>query len=113
MKLPAMDRALVEPEKVRDYLLSSEHAVGRFKAVFFTKLGYSRQQWQRLQGDILEIARVGQAADGQPSHFGRKFEVGGILRGPSGREANVVTVWIVRHGEEFPRLITVFPGDER
>lgn len=111
MNLPAADLAIVEPEKVRDYLLSSEHPVGRFKAAFFTRLGYSRLQWRRLQKDILEIARVGQVADGQPSRFGRKFEVGGILRGPSGCEASVVTVWIIRHGEDFPRLITVFPGD--
>ena len=35
MKLPQGGRALVEDAKVRDYLLSDEHPVGRFKARAF------------------------------------------------------------------------------
>jgi hypothetical protein len=45
------------------------------------------------------------------STFGQKYEVNGILRGPSGREARVTTIWIVKNGEDFPRLVTVYPGD--
>ena len=41
MKLPFAERAIVEPEKVREYLLSPTHPVGRFKAAFFHALGYS------------------------------------------------------------------------
>jgi hypothetical protein len=41
MKLPGADRAIVDAAKVRDYLLSPEHPVGRFKAVFFGALGYT------------------------------------------------------------------------
>lgn len=39
MNLPAADRALIQPEKLHDYLLSTEHPVGRFKAAFFARLG--------------------------------------------------------------------------
>jgi hypothetical protein len=35
MKLPGADHAIVDGAKARDYLLSPEHPVGRFKAVFF------------------------------------------------------------------------------
>ena len=42
-----------------------------------------------------------------------KREVNGILRGPSGREARVTTIWIVKTGEGFPRLVTIYPGDDR
>jgi hypothetical protein len=113
MNLPAADRALIQPEKLRDYLLSTEHPVGRFKAAFFARLGYSREDWQRLQMDISQIARTGTALERQASTFGRKYEVNGILRGPSGREARVTTVWIVKIGEDYPRLVTVYPGDDR
>ncbi len=113
MNLPAADRALIRPEKLRDYLLSTEHPVGRFKAAFFARLGYSRADWQKLQQDILQIARTGTALERQASTFGRKYEVNGILRGPSGREALVTTVWIVKIGEDYPWLVTVYPGDDR
>jgi hypothetical protein len=66
-----------------------------------------------LQVDISQIARSGTAVERQTSAFGRKYEVDGILRGPAGREARVTTVWIVKNGEDFPRLVTIFPGDDR
>jgi len=113
MNLPAADRAFIQPEKLRDYLLSTEHPVGRFKAAFFARMGYSRQDWRRLQVDISQIARSGTAVKRQASAFGHKYEVDGILRGPTGREARVTTVWIVKNGEDFPRLVTIFPGDNR
>ena len=111
MNLPAADRALIQTEKLRDYLLSTEHAVGRFKAAFFAGMGYSRQDWRQLQMDILQIAQSGVAVERQLSTFGQKYEVNGILRGPSGRETRVTTIWIVKSGEDFPRLVTVYPGD--
>ena len=35
MILPNIDKAVIEPEKLRDYLLSKSHPIGRFKAEFF------------------------------------------------------------------------------
>ena len=113
MKLPGADQAIVDGAKVRDYLLSPEHPVGRFKAVFFGALGYRRDQWQRLQEDLLELGRSGTAEQGQRNPFGQKFEVRGILEGPSGGRAEVVTAWIVLDGEESPRFVTAFPGEAR
>jgi hypothetical protein len=49
MRLPAAQLAIVEAAKIRDYLLSLEHPVGRYKASFFTALGYTREDWQRLE----------------------------------------------------------------
>ena len=93
-----------------DYLLSREHSVGRFKAAFFEALGYTLADWARLQRDLLDLGRNGDAAEGQSSPFGRKYEVRGSLEGPSGRRAEVVTVWVILVGETAPRFVTAFPG---
>jgi hypothetical protein len=111
MNLPAANRAFIQSEKIRDYLLSAEHSVGRFKAAFFGRMGYSKEGWLCLHADILQLARSGVALKRQLSTFGQKYEVNGILRGPSGREARVTTIWIVKSGEDFPRLVTVYPGE--
>jgi hypothetical protein len=37
--LPGVDAAVVDPAKIRDYLLSDSHPVGRFKCTFFVVLG--------------------------------------------------------------------------
>ena len=109
MSLPNPDRAIVDPAKIRDYLLSAAHPIGRFKATFFFSLGYSADRWEVLRDDVFALARTGIAVPGQPSAHGRKFDLDGILTGPSGRGAAVRTVWILRTGEEFPRLVTVTP----
>ena len=109
MSLDNVDHAVVEPAKIRDYLLSAAHPVGRFKAAFFVALGYSADRWEVLRDDVLSLARTGTAVPGKPSPHGRKFEVDGILTGPSGRSAAVGTVWIFRPEEQFPRFITAFP----
>lgn len=110
MPVPGVDRAVVEPRKVRDYLLSPAHPVGRFKAAFFVSLGYTPETWSVLSADLREHAASGEAHLAEASPFGQKYEVRGALKGPAGKEAEVVTVWIILSGEDFPRFVTAFPG---
>ena len=109
MRLPNAHRAVVDPSKVRDYLLSPSHPVGRFKATVFFALGYTSAGWEVLRDDLLGVARTGNAAPGQPSSFGQKYEVDAILTAPSGRFAPFRTVWILDAESEAPRFITAFP----
>src|SRR4051812_37318294 len=102
MRLPNADRAVVDPAKVRDYLLAAAHPVGRFKAGFFVSLGYVAEQWERLRDDILILGYAGAVLTETATPYGRKFEVDGILTAPSGRSATVRTVWLMRTGEDFP-----------
>ena len=77
MVLPNADSAFIEPEKVRDYLLSPTHPVGRFKAHYFVALGYRVERWELLRDHLLIVARTGDAMPGKPSPFGAKFEACG------------------------------------
>ena len=108
--LPNVERAIIEPAKLRDYLLSAEHPVGRFKARFFHALGYTADDWKVLHADLLRMAASCEAETGQPSAFGQKFEVSGTLTGPNGRIAVVTSIWLLRPDEDAPRFITAFPG---
>ncbi len=49
MRMPGAERAVIDSAKIRDYLLSPSHPVGRFKAVFFASLGYTA--WIVLAGE--------------------------------------------------------------
>lgn len=48
MKLPGVDRAVIDEAKIRDGLLSVVHPIGRFKAAFFMTLVYSSDEWETL-----------------------------------------------------------------
>jgi hypothetical protein len=108
--LPNPERVVVDEAKVRDYLLSLSHPVGRFKAVFFWALGFSADDWRSLSEALLTIGRSGEADEGQASPFGQKFEIRATLTGPSGRQATIVTVWMVSNGRDFAHFVTAFPG---
>ena len=83
MKLPGAERAVIDSAKIRDYLLSPTHPVGRFKALFFVGLGYARDDWERLEADIRELALAQDAIPAEASEHGQKYEIRCRLTGPS------------------------------
>ena len=110
MKLPFAEVVRIDPRKLRDYALSSEHPSGRFKAVFFATLGFTRGNWEKLDLELRRLALQSTAELGERNGFGQKYVIRGRITGPTGRSAEVVVVWIVLEGEGVPRLVTVYPG---
>jgi hypothetical protein len=110
MKLPAADRAIVDDAKVRDYLLSPEHPVGRYKARVFAVAGYDRENWPQLRDDLRALAGAIDVTPSPPDTFGQRFVGTGRLIGPTGRALPIVTVWLISSTGEPPRLITAYPG---
>ncbi len=113
MKLTLADRAIIDPEKLRDYLLSDSHPIGRFKAAFFKSLGFTRDGWRELDRAIRALIAVSEASLVDDTQYGRKYVVTGTLKGTAGRSGRVTTVWIVARGEEMPRFVTAYPEEER
>ena len=110
MNLPNVERAIIEPAKLRDYLLSREHPVGRFKVRFFESMGFTRSRWELLESALRGQHLGGDASPTTASEYGQKYEIRAILVGPDGRAAPVVSVWIVRRDEDVPRFVTAYPG---
>src|SRR5438132_14244701 len=104
MKLPNGDRAIVDIAKLSDYCLSPEHPRGRHKArVFASALGLTADHAEGLRDALLEISRTGEALATDHDEFGQRYVVDFTMKGPSG-EAAVRSSWMVRAGEDFPRL---------
>ena len=84
MRIPNHQKAIVEERKVRDYLLSGSHPVGRFKARLFAALGFNSENWSALQSELRQVVARGEAQLVQESMFGRKYLVLGTVTGPNG-----------------------------
>ena len=110
MKLPNAGHAIIAEAKLRHYLLSRRHPLGRFKAAFFASLGYTEQDWRRLEADLRLQHLSLDVEEQQPTTYGRKFVIAGPLTGPSERTALVASVWVIRKEEDFPRFVTAYPG---
>jgi hypothetical protein len=108
VKLPHHDSVQVDIRKVRDYLLSPMHPVGRFKARVFKALGFDVAAVEAFVAEVRRIASEGDVSEVEDFEFGRKYTVPGELRGPIG-SARVLTVWIQDSGREDVRLVTVRP----
>jgi hypothetical protein len=110
MQLPNLERAEISAEKLRDYLLSETHPVGRFKYKFFSALGYTALEWQSLERDI-RVALVGSPA--RPvgdDKYGTRYAVSCMLKGPNGESAMVQTLWLIPRGFDSPSFITAYPN---
>lgn len=109
MPFPDSEHAIVDEDKVCDYLLNPKHPVGGTKAAWFASLGYTLENWQDLASDLLRLAQTRDHFLAKPSPFGIKYEVTGEIGRPGHRAADVVTVWIIEENDS-PRLITAYPG---
>jgi hypothetical protein len=109
MKLPNANMALVEREKIVDYLLNPTHRHGASKARFFARFGFRVEAWEDLAAALREHARDQEVARTKESGFGPRYEVEGELRAPGGRRPRVRTVWQMDEGQIAPRLITAYP----
>ena len=52
MKLPNPESAIIEPTKLIQYLLNTEHRRGGHKAYVLLGFGYRGDSWQQLEADI-------------------------------------------------------------
>ncbi len=106
-KIPRGEEAIVDIAKLRDYCLDIHHPVGKHKArVFAAALGISNADAEFLQAELLRAARELEAIE-ESHEFGRGFSIDfEVSRGV--RRAMIRSVWLIRHGESIPRLITCF-----
>lgn len=108
MRLPNADSAEVDVRKLSDYCLNPDHPRGKHKARrFSTALGLGAANAAELRDQILAEVRTTSAVEGLEDHYGKRFSVDVRVRHGE-RTALVRTGWIIRAGEDFPRLTSCF-----
>jgi hypothetical protein len=104
--LPHGDNAIVDIRKIEDYCLSSSHPRGRHKArVFREALGLQRGDAAWLREVFLEAARFAEALEIASDVWGSYWRLD-IVAERLGKSAVIRTIWMVRAGENVPRLVT-------
>ena len=108
MKLPNGEKAVLGT-KLEDYSLNALHRHGQHKArVFESVLGITLANKGVLSHALFAAARDSNfVVAGGDNGFGETY----VLRFPLTTEkgsATVLSAWIIRHNEDFPRLTTCF-----
>lgn len=108
MLLPNAAAAFIDLAKLRDYSLSTTHPEGKHKArVFAAALGLTTEDAEWLRDELLAAAQTQPCEIGRQTAHGQRYSVDLILRRGT-REAQIRSAWIIRPGENFPRLVSCY-----
>ena len=95
--------------KLSDYLLAPRRHNDKSK--FLSQAGFTKDNPTFLEQAILDVVTQNEAVTQKTNEYGVFYKVVGQLTGPSGI-LSVVTIWIVRKGDEKFRFVTLYPDKE-
>ena len=99
----------IDHRKFTAYALNPESPRGRHKAIVFERvLGFTRDNYTALLEQIKEKVLEGPVALHGEDEFGQRYTVDITVRGTESQEAVVRTGWLVPHGADEARLITLY-----
>jgi hypothetical protein len=108
MRLPNAADARVDLEKLLEYGLNDEHPPGKYKAhVFAGALGLTTDRAEELREALLHSAQDCDAEATEQDQYGQRYRLDFGMEGITG-QVTVRSLWIVRTGEDFPRLVSCF-----
>ncbi len=107
MKLPNGERAIVDIRKLLEYCLNSQHPRGRNKARVFASVGIRDTDAEVLRTALLAAAINAEAQLGIATPHGQRYVVDFDFVHQD-RTITVRSTWIVRAGEDLPRLTSCY-----
>jgi hypothetical protein len=106
MKLPNGEYAFVDIRKLQAYCLNPQHSRGRNKARVFASVGIEADA-EELRAALLAAAGNAEARLGIANIYGQRYIVDfDLVR--QGRTMRIRSTWIVRIGEDLPRLTSCY-----
>ena len=107
--LPDPHLLRVEPSKVSDYLLNSDHPIGGAKAAFFKSVGFSVEKIEQFVDALRAHARDNKIVNVVANEFVVKTMIECSMPTPSGKTYCIRSVWGDHRDGTPPRLITALP----
>ncbi len=96
-------------EKITEYKLYTNHAIGQNKAEFFTAFGFYIEDIEIFRKALIQHSVLREVDSKQSSHFGIKYKLLCEIQTPDGRNPCIVTVRIIDAKTNVPSLITAYP----
>ena len=72
-------------------------------------MGYSPDEWQRLEADLREQHLTADCVYDGETVYGQSYIIVSPLTGPAGRAVTFRSVWQIDSGTNVPGLVTMYP----
>ncbi|MCL2421051.1 MAG: hypothetical protein FWD03_04270 [Defluviitaleaceae bacterium] len=105
--LPNFKQAVIPAEKLIKYSLNIEKDYNK-ATTFRLALGYTINNAHKLIENIHHNLENHVAAHKGNNGFGEVYECILKIKGENGKQANVLTSWIIETGTNYPRLTNVY-----
>ena len=89
MKLPNRKYAYIPRSKLKDYLFSETHVIGRTKAKLMHMFGFYESNIDLLEQGLIRIAQNQEVIEDVSSPHGKKYIIDGLLDNPINRPVKV------------------------
>jgi len=107
-ELPNAERAVVEPRRVRDYLLKNARPSGGPKSKFFMAYGFTATDWDLLRTSLMQHGGTNSIVRRVETAWGIRYTVACNCQTPDGRNPCIRTVWQMEY--DVPCLLTAIPS---
>lgn len=107
--LPNAENAIIESAKLTDYILNPAHKEGWPKGRLLGRLGFDLTDPESLMAAILVHVRGNPVSRTNVTTYGVKYCIDGPVTPPTGRVAQIRTVWQIDAGQSDPRFVTLKP----
>lgn len=102
---------VVPYRKMDSYLLNPIHPVGRSKAAYFARFGFTREDWSTAASALVGHGETNPVVETRHEAHGVLYAHRCTVETPDGRNPCIVTVWIHRHGEDVLSFVTAYPAE--
>ena len=110
--LPHYEKAIIPIEKFTEYALNADRDPNKTFA-FKSALGYTENNVGDLVNNINSNISNFNAVSKGNNGFGEVYECVMSLKGANGKTANILTSWIIRNNEDFPRLTNAYVTNKK
>lgn len=109
MKMPNNEQSFIADNKIENYLLSDTHVDGKHKAAFFKRFGFNSTEPDTFKESLFDHAVTREVVNTIQDTHGTKYVLECELKTPDERKLYIVSVWIIKEGENSPALVTAYP----
>jgi hypothetical protein len=112
-KLPNSQQAFIDTTKLTSYCLNPEHSEGQHKAaVFKAALNIGLAETEILKNALLQAVQNYSVTAIESNLYGQKYLLEFEMQYQN-KVAIIRSVWLMRHNENFARLVTCYVLKEK